>query len=90
MAAPSNVWGPGHELRLSYPGLNGQGIGRLFVRLHASTVSGGVFEPETMAPGPLTRLNFRAYPRVRIAVHEFFGQVLRTTALSGGLIEQKR
>ena len=35
--------------------------------------------------GLLTRLNFRAYPRVKIALHWFVGQVLRTNALSGGL-----
>ena len=86
MVAPSKVWGPGHELRLSYPGLNGQGIGRLFVRLHATTVSGGVFEPETMAPGPLTRRDFRAYSRGRIASHEIVGRSLRTNALLGGLV----
>jgi hypothetical protein len=35
--------------------------------------------------GPLTRLNLRAYPRMRIDEHEFVGQFHRTDALSGGL-----
>jgi len=45
----------------------------------------GVFEAAAMASGLLTRLNLRAYPRVRIAVHEFLGQVFRSCALLGGL-----
>jgi len=38
-----------------------------------------------MAPALLTRQNFRAYPRVRIDLYEFVGQVIRTSALSGRL-----
>jgi len=66
-------------------GTGGDGWEILFVRLQANTVLWGVFEAAAMALALLTRLNFRAYPRVRIASHEIVGQGLRTSARSGGL-----